>query len=187
MSEQISAWLSFLSDCMYDRNNIFGAVINIPLQYQTMAVIVLFFGYYLMCSLIFAFPGLFRSVPLFCCSCCCIVAWSGVPWSLFLFVFLLLYFLLCLVFTFCCCCFCVEVSLWCVSPHYCLLWCHSCLDVWFTAPSSQPTLLLVLAIPLYSPSHTRTLHMHYCRRCLVVSYIQNALSCLTGHVCAYKQ
>ena len=87
----------------------------------------------------------FCSVLLFCCWCSCIVAWRGVV-SVFV----------------CVICFCVWFSLFVVAafvlcyiygvfPHGC-----SCLDVWFSSPSPQPTHLLVLTIPLHSPSRART-------------------------------
>ena len=105
---------------------------------------------------------LFRSVLLFY-YCYCIVTWCGVAWSffsfLFLFVFLFLLFASLFGFHFVVVVVVVVAFVLCylygVFSHG-TLWCCSCLDVWFTPPSPQPTLLLALTIPLHSPSHTRT-------------------------------
>ena len=140
----------------------FVATITVQVQYQTQKAGFArhgcyYFAFWLLFHLIFNICFSFCSVPFlffcFCfCSSCCVVVW-------------------CFAVVFFCFCFCIFFSLfvfhfllllllWCAIFMVCfpaLLWCCSCLDVWFTGtpPSPQPILLFVFTIPLHSPSHAR--------------------------------
>ena len=116
-------------------------------------VIVLLFDHYLIRSLIFAFHFV-----QFCLLVAAVALSRGVVWRGLCFYFLLFaslfgfHFLLLLLL----CCAMIMAH----SPLH-VLWCCCRLDVWFTPPSPQRTLLLVLTMPFHSPSHTR-MHTHTC-------------------------
>ena len=144
-----------------------------------MVVIVVLVDYYFICSLIFAFS--FCSVPfrLFAAAVGFIVVWCGVMWCFFLILFASLFICLslfvvvivafgCAIFVVCfCCCYC---CIWLCDIRGVFLPMVRCGGAvvsmhCLASPSTEPTLLLVLAFSLHPPSHTRAhthTHTHTC-------------------------